>query len=211
MENNKTKHNISDWLFNPFKKIAGINAMLIGLAAIAITSVFAFSYNTHFNGVIDIKYGESDLAFHGFLLYSVVNVISVSIIFFITGLIISKSKIRFIDVLGTQTLARYPLIVTPFFNATGLIEKVSNNIMYKYLNYGEPEIIKGLEMFWFIIFIFMTVVIIVWFITLMFNAYRVSCNLKGTKAVISFIIGLVLAEIISLVLNSIFVKSLLLT
>ncbi len=211
MVNNKTNNNILELLFNPFKKIAGVHALLIGFAFVTLASVFSYHFNTHFNGVIDIKYGESELPFQGFLLYSIINVISISLVLYITGIIISKSRIRLIDVIGTQTLARYPLVIAPFFNTSGLIERVTNNIMHKYLNYGEPEPISNLEIILFVFFIILTLIIIVWFISLMFNAYRVSCNLKGNTAVISFIIGLIIAEVISLILNSVIIKALLIT
>ena len=49
----------------------------------------------------------------------------------------------------------------------------------------------------FIIFIIFTLPIIVWSIALMFNAFKVSTGGDGQKLVISFIIGLIIAEAIS--------------
>jgi uncharacterized membrane protein len=42
---------------------------------------------------------------------------------------------------------------------------------------------------------------VIWMITLMYNAFTVSFNLKGTKAIAGFIGGLILAEIVSILLN----------
>jgi hypothetical protein len=40
----------------------------------------------------------------------------------------------------------------------------------------------------------------IWMIALMYNAYTVSCHLKGARAVISFIVALLVAEIVSKVI-----------
>ena len=36
-----------------------------------------------------------------------------------------------------------------------------------------------------------------WTVVLMYKAYSVSCNIKGAKAIVSFIIGLIIAEVLS--------------
>jgi len=48
---------LSQWLFDPFRFIAGFKALLLGLAIILI-SVFVGSFsNTHFDGVLDVHTG----------------------------------------------------------------------------------------------------------------------------------------------------------
>jgi uncharacterized protein (DUF697 family) len=39
--------------------------------------------------------------------------------------------------------------------------------------------------------------LLVWMIVLMYKAYSVSCNVRGPKAILSFIAALILAEILS--------------
>jgi len=52
----------------------------------------------------------------------------------------------------------------------------------------------------FLVAAIIDVLMIIWMIALMYKAYAVSCNLKGAKAIITFVIGLILAEIVSKVL-----------
>ncbi len=189
-------------LYNPFIKIAGFKSLIIGCAFILITSFFAYLYDTHFSGLLDINYGsDHHLSYINFLLYIVINVLSISIILYVSGLIVSKSSIRFIDIIGTQSLARFPMIIAPFLNSFSLIEKGSQQILYKYLNHGENIQIIEIEWFLYVVFIIILIILIIWVIALMYNAYKVSCNVKGNKAIISFIIALILAEVLSLILN----------
>jgi len=52
-----------------------------------------------------------------------------------------------------------------------------------------------------IIFLLICIPFMIWMVALMYNAYTVSCHLKGNKAVVSFIGALVVAEIVSRVLT----------
>lgn len=194
--NNKYK-----FLYNPFSRIAGTKALVIGFGVVVLTSVFAYMFGTHFNGLLDIKYGSTDYAYHVFLLYGIINVSLVSILFYIAGNIVSKSQIRFVDVIGTQALARYPYLLAPFLNVNQISEKAGIFLMNKFLNLGEAVEIERYELILAAVFVLIMILLIVWMIALMYNAYRVSCNVKGTKAILSFIIIIFIAEILSLIIN----------
>lgn len=193
-------------MLNPFSRIAGFQALLVGFTFIAASSVFAYIFGTHFNGLLDIKFGSSEIGYHVFIIYGVINVTVVSILFYIAGRIVSKSRIRFIDVIGTQALARYPYILAPFLNINGISERAGGFIMYKFLDYGEAAVISNYELLLAAVFMLIMLLLIVWMIALMYNAYRIACNVKGANAVLSFIIVLFVAEIITLLINSIFYK-----
>ena len=52
-------------------------------------------------------------------------------------------------------------------------------------------------MAWFIVANVVIVLTLIWMVTLMYKAYAISCNLKGAKAIGSFIAGLIAAEVVS--------------
>lgn len=190
------------FLFNPFHKIAGYKALVLGSCIVALTALLALLFNTHFSGVVDIKYGSDlNLSYTVFLLQGFVNLFSVAALMYLASLFLSGSSVRFVDVAGTQALARTPFIVAPFLNASGLIERGGSALVYEYLNHGEKPSLTTFEWGLFVFFILIMVVVIIWAVALMFNAYRVSCNIKGRKAVISFVIIIIMAEILSLLLN----------
>lgn len=167
-------------LFNPFEKIAGFQALILGWFIILLSGIIAYFSNCHFNGVIDAHFGAKTL-WWVYLAESFVAWASISIVYYFTGVLFSQSKIRFADVAGTLALARYPMLFVAL------------------LAFGPMPDPKALDQINLVILlnIFATLIFSIWMIALFFNAYKISCNMKGAKAVWTFIIGLIIAEIIS--------------
>jgi len=101
----------------------------------------------------------------------------------IAGVCFSKSRLRAIDVAGTMALARTPMLLVVAICFLPVVPvslyDVSRNI----------------------IFLLICIPFMIWMVALMYNAYTVSCHLKGNKAVVSFIGALVIAEIVSRVVT----------
>jgi hypothetical protein len=90
----------SQWLFNPFRFIAGFKALLLGLSIILISALVGSLGNTHFDGVLDVHIGlEAPLWF--FFAEGLIDWICIAIPLFFFGLIVSRSSFRMIDVFGT--------------------------------------------------------------------------------------------------------------
>jgi len=195
-----SNNSITTWLFKPFKFIAGSKALIIGIVLMSLISVLGYFSNTHFDGVLDIHYGcpEIPSPYINHALYQLIGWGTLTIVFYITARIVTKSDIRFIDIAGTLALAQAPLILAAVsgfipsvhiclgdLNTTSLAEMASvlkeNILMLS---------ISGLVM----------TVIVIWSILLKYNAYSVSANVKGAIGIVSFIIALVISEIISKVL-----------
>jgi hypothetical protein len=202
MSQNSNEKNIKErgtfalWLFNPFRFIAGYQALLIGLAAIILTSLLGSLSNTHFDGVLDVHTGlQVPLWF--FLAEGLINWMSLAIPLLLLGLIISRSSFRTIDLIGTQALARFPCLVSavafiPFAYARG-----GEDLTAKFMKSGFSAIATPSLLLTLGLAIIITIPMIIWMVALMYRAYSVSCNIKGLKAIVTFIIGLIGAEVIS--------------
>ena len=175
------------WLFNPFVYIAGTRALVIGLSAMLVTAVIAFYSHTHFDGAIDMHFGHNS-AISKFFLEALIDWGCIVVTFYIAGLIASGSSIRFIDVAGTTALARwvlvFPALIGFGIHAPAATPKTIDEIMSAIT----PSFI-ALSLF--------SLVFIIWMVALMYNAFSVSCNLKGSKSALSFIIGIAVAEVVS--------------
>lgn len=171
------KSDFWELLFNPFVRIAGFHSLVYGLIAIAISAMIGYINAAHFDGVLDFHVGRN-APIHVFFIQGLMNWLILSFILFVCGITLSKSKIRLIDVFGTQALARWPMLILtsivfiPFFNNTS---STSSSGVLQIISY----------------------LIIIWMVSLMYNAYKISCNLRGTKLIASFIGGLISAEILS--------------
>ena len=95
-------------LVNPFNRIAGFKALIIGLLGVFVASVIGYFSKTHFDGILNIHSGyQGSLILH--LIEPIVSILIVSLWFLIGGWIFSPSKIRAIDVIGSQFFAFLPL------------------------------------------------------------------------------------------------------
>lgn len=192
----KEKRTLAQWLFNPFKFIAGYQALLIGLAAILITSLLGSLSNTHFDGVLDVHTGlQAPLWF--FISEGLINWISLVIPLFFFGLIVSRSSFRTLDVIGTQALARWPYLVTAVAMLPEANRRVLEYLMAQYTQSHAVSSIRPTDIAIFAVAMFVTILMIIWMVALMYRAYTVSCNIKGPKAIVTFIISLIGAEVLS--------------
>lgn len=170
-------------LFNPFVYLAGGKALLLGLVAMALSAVIGYFAHAHFDGVIDFhKFGNTPaLPLYVSFAEQAIILICTILPFYASGKIMSKSDIRLIDVAGTMTLARWPLV---FSALLGFVIKAgipkAEDITVGFLALG-----------------FAVVLFSIWMIALMYNAFSVSCNIRGSKCAIAFIISLIVAEVAS--------------
>ena len=166
------------WLINPFERVAGWQALFIGLAAMALTAVVGKINHVAFDGVLDVHGGASFGYLAAFAMQAV-NLLAIFLTMWLAGVCFSKSKLRAIDVAGTMALARAPMLALTIICFLPVIPAGLYDI---------PRMV---------IFGFITISFIIWMIALTYNAYSVSCHIKGSKAVISFIGALLTAEIAS--------------
>jgi len=163
----------SKLLFNPFTRIAGAKSLIIGLIALFITSFLAYLTGTHFFGFYIMPTKDSNLWIY--LAENISNWVFISVFLFIAGLVLSKSKIRAVDIFGTTLLSMILLMIVPVVRLIPALQAF---------------VAASFAMF---VFIFLSIISVIWTIALLFNAYKVSCNLKNEKLIVSFIVCMVLS------------------
>ncbi len=193
-------------LINPFRYIAGGQSLFIGLLFITATSVTGYFSHTNFPDVISVKI-EIEMPVMYYLIQGLINWLVLSTVFYIAAVIFSKSSVRIIDIYGTQALARAPYLLAAF---TGFSESLNNfgrYILWTMLQQGESIHLSAFEIALAILILSITVLLTVWMITLMFNAFKVSSNIKGTKLILIFITGLIISIIITYYSTMILIKN----
>lgn len=181
----------SKWsfLWNPFVRIAGWQALALGVATVGITGIVAKYAGLAFDGAIDTHLG-GELSFAYTFTLSGIDLVSVFVVMSLTAVVIARN-FRLIDIIGTMTLARAPFLLVAllglFVSPPDVSELIANPLSI-IQNYS--IIVLGL----------FSIMITIWAVALMYNAFKVSTGVKGTKLVVGFIIGLILAEVISKIL-----------
>ena len=183
-------------LFNPFIYLAGSLALGIGVIIILITSFIGYSSHTHFPDVLSVK-SSLDLPVLYYIIQNMMNWIIVSTILYGFAVVFSKSRVRLTDIYGTQAVSRFPYLLAALTGFSDSLEKFGRFLLWQLLEQGSDINISSLDIAIAITLIFTTLVLTLWMITLMFNAYKVSANMKGAKLIVSFIISLIISILIS--------------
>ena len=173
-------------IFNPFTRIAGWQAFWLGLVFLILSGVIGGFGNVIFDGVIDSHLVKEETMLQSFG-YLGISMLTLVLVMWIAGLIISKG-FRFIDILGTMTLSKAPFILLAI---VGFFTKMpdTNEIM------KNPMVILSSTSF--LLMMILSVPVLVWSITLMYNALKISCGTKGSKLTTAFIIAILGSEAIS--------------
>ena len=188
---------ISKWLFRPSEYVSDFKALFIGLVAILLSGIINNFSSTHFDGVLDVHIGAEQQTSWLFVGEGFINLICISGLLFLSGKIFSLSSIRFIDVIGTQAMARIPLLIVALSTLLIPHQAVDEFIMAKALNVKADVSIETHQVLLFVVLMLILVLMIIWMVVLMYRAFSVSCNLKGAKGIWIFILALLVAESIS--------------
>jgi len=199
--NHTTKPNISlsQYLFNPFRTLAGSKALVLGVAIILITAFLGSLSNTHFDGVLDVHTGLKAPTWL-FFAETLIDWLCMLLFLFVSALIVSRSQWRFIDIAGTQALSRWPTLLTALVMLPEANRRFGVYLMSKLGQSSEAATINSTDAVIFSVAAIIALLMIIWMVALMYKAYAVSCNVKGAKAIVTFIVSLILAEIVSKVL-----------
>jgi len=181
-------------LFNPFFYIAGVQALFLGLIAIVITSFIGSFGNAHFDGVLDTHVGAAAPLWL-FFAEGLIDWLCLTIVLWVCGKIISKTMFRAVDIIGTQALARWPAIFISLLALPPAFQHFSTELLAQ-LQKGDFNFnVRHLSVF--IMLVVAMLPFIVWMVRLMYKSFSVACNVSGGKAIGTFIVGLLIAEILS--------------
>lgn len=182
---------------NPFERIAGFTTLAIGVAGLFLSAVINYFTGWHAHGLL--HFGPApNLAFYCFLGEQLIIWLIPATIFYLGGLLLSSSRIRLVDVYGTTAFAMLPLVLNSFsYCLPGWMEM--DNIPHNSspLSIEITSGLMGLLMLTLLVILF-----IVWMFIWLWQAVKVSCNLKGSRVWVVYLVGVVGGDILSRVIIS---------
>jgi len=187
---------IGRWLFNPFVRIAGARALIIGLAGIVAAGLAAAGAGIRFDGLLDVHAGYQVAPWMP-VVDGLVNWAVFTLLLMGVALLFSKSAVRLIDIAGTQAMARMPLILVAATCNLPLIQDAFDGLASVLLG-GKVD---GTTLTGLVAGILVTLLGVVWMVALMWKAFSVSCNMRGGLAIALFILALLLGEAATLYLT----------
>lgn len=187
--------------YNPFRYIAGIKSLLSGIGILIVTALIASKSNVFFPDIISVKISP-EISFFDLILQGLTNILIAGLVFYILATTTSKTQVRFIDIIGTQALARFPYVFAALIGFSNSLHKYTNYILSTISSNGANNQINQSEIIIAISLLLFVLLLSIWMITLMFNAYKTCSNLKGTRLTVSFIAGIILTMIFTLITNN---------
>ncbi|MDR0231166.1 MAG: hypothetical protein LBI82_03500 [Dysgonamonadaceae bacterium] len=180
------------WVYNPFEKVAGWKAFGIGIVILSITTIVGYFGDTVFYG-ISVKVVPNITWILAISLQALGLAVTVAVMY-IAALLFAK-HVRFQDILGTVTLSKYPLILMSFLSlAFG--RKLASIDIDKFIN----NEVTFSDYSLLLVFGVISIILLVWSITLLYQAFKISTNLKGVKCGVLFAVVMLISEIITYVL-----------
>lgn len=188
-------------LFTPFERYAGGEALTAGLIFALLAALGAVLFSTRFDGVLDAHFVTGEVTVATAIIDQSVNLLSAFTVFYLLAYLMGARGMRAVDMAGTLSAARAPYVLMPLLNINDFMSRhnasVAEGIAADPLN-PDLELLIPL-----IPAIFFSLILVVWMIALMFNAWKVCTNFKKGKLIGGFIAALILSELISVVILSV--------
>ena len=180
---------VLQWLFNPYRRIAGGQALAIGLTAIAASGLAAAAGGVHFDGLLDFHPGYS-VSFWVPIVEGLVNWSVITVLLVLVSFLVAPRTVRVVDIAGTQALARWPLLLAalacmPAAVRQGNEEAVAAAVEGRMVMPPAVSLVAGL----------FASACAIWMVWLMWKAFSVSCNQRGGRAVAIFVAAVIAGEV----------------
>ena len=178
-------------IVNPFIRIAGGHALIWGFLGLIVSTLLCWISGYHYHGLLHFGPAPNP-AWWCYLAEHLIVWLIPALLFYLGGLFLSHSRIRVIDVLGTVLFAQLPLL------GMNLISLLPAMRMMSQMNMNmSPE--EMLAQPYFILAMILTllglpflILTLIW----MFNALKVSCNLKQWKLWTVALIGIIGGDVL---------------
>lgn len=186
---------------NPFEKynekklllIGGIATLAGGFLSYAFTGCFDAALHLSYVNVVSIQQAFSD---------TLLICLALFLCLFGVGKIINR-KTRPIDILNTVLIARIPQYLLLFANIGHFMEYTQETLLKfagpENLTVANPDIPLGTFIV-ILVFAFVSILLLIWFIVLLYQGFKVAVNTKTTAHKFYFAGALILGDILSRIL-----------
>lgn len=181
---------------NPFVYVSGERSLAYGLAVTILTAILAWQCDVLTNGALSLGYGH-ELLWKAFARLLAVWAVG-AVLLYAAALLLSKSKIRAIDVFGMNLLARsLPFAVMVLLTAwmAPVLMPLQETMLAQGIS--ADEMVETVRSFRVLAGGFLSIVCFVWYVVWTYEAYALAANLKGWRAVASFAVCFLAADLAS--------------
>lgn len=177
------------WLTNPFYFWGGSKLITAGIVVLLLHIPIGHLFGARFDGAIDMHLSH-DVSLLQILSDVIIAWLTTAVSFYAVAKLF-KTPARFIDVAGATAVARVPLLLSVF---PGYLFVPNAATVQEILA------LEGSDFYLLVAGSVFLMIFVIWFFIVLFNAFKVNTNLKGWKLATGFLLGVIVAEIVSLLL-----------
>ena len=193
---------VLSFLVNPFQRLAGGQALLVGIAIIILLSYFGFHAQQYYVNImqsVDTSINTRPRVAYTFWLVLYQNVIcwwSLSLCYLLFAKLLQRNPIRWIDFFGMVAVARLPFLVSTIFVLSiehffpGFIQARDHQLQSSWLQ---------------VVFSVQNMLIGLWLLMMYFNAMKEASGLTGGKLWFSVAASFIIASVVGSELTMFFV------
>lgn len=180
-------------LVNPFRYIAGGRALVMGLGFIAVESCWLHALELAQDTYL--HFAPAALPLWRTILRQLAFWLVPALLLYGCGRLLSPSRIRLVDGLGTTALAQGPLLLLVAPLAIPALRRWLDALSHSLLAGGSlPSAAETVPLLLFALY---SLAALALFYVRNYQAYSVSCNLRGSRAAGSYIAVAVLVTVLS--------------
>lgn len=182
-------------LINPFRYVAGGRALLWGLAVITLETAWLYGIGFIQNSYLHFTAAPPDDTLLKIASMQLAMWLAPALLLGLCGLLLSRSKIRLIDILGTTALAQAPLLL--LLLTLSLSVNSLNDTLTAAAEAARNGDMQELPMTLLVVYGLWSLAVLALFYIRNYQAFSVSCNLHGWRAVVPYIAVVLTVTVIS--------------
>ncbi|RST27705.1 hypothetical protein [Chryseobacterium lacus] len=179
--------------FNPFSKFSEKALLISGILFLVVGSFIGYYFGVTYDGIFDVHISTVTLIES--LTENVINVVILSLLLFIAGIIIN-SKTRIIDVLNVALISRFPIYLAGLFANNQRISEISEQLIDS-VHQETPASVSSSDMMILMLFSAVLILLLAYQLMLMVFGFKTAVNARKWQHWLLFAFALIAAEMIS--------------
>lgn len=179
--------------FNPFSKFSEKALLISGILFLVVGSFIGYYFGVTYDGIFDVHISTVTLIES--LTENVINVVILSLLLFIAGIIIN-SKTRIIDVLNVALISRFPIYLAGLFANNQRISEISEQLIDS-VHQETPASVSSSDMMILMLFSAVLILLLAYQLMLMVFGFKTAVNARKWQHWLFFAFALIAAEVIS--------------
>lgn len=177
-----TKSTLLQLLVNPFERVAGYQALGWGLLGIAVSTLLGYFSGMHCHGLLHYGPAPNNL-WWCYAAERLVIWLVPATLFYLGGIIFSKSRIRPVDIWGTTAFSELLFIPMTLFYFLPPVKTLIASVADLPAVLSTPGMLAGI---WLLL---VSTVFAIWCAVWLFQALKVSANLKGWRIGVVYVLA----------------------